>query len=146
MPNGSFSTLFEGLKEQELERLEQILLFAQRSGIDPAEIEFDEVIEELRTRPIGQSSRSEPPQSVNDLEQWRDRMSGGRVYELTLDGHDYESANTKYEEEWRRARTLNADGMSYEDAWKRIRRDAMLSAVEDDDEQDVRPTRRRRRR
>lgn len=118
MLNGIFSTLLEGLKDTDLERLGQILLFAQRSGIDLAEIEFDQVIEELRARPTVQSSQSEPPQSANNLEQWCGRMSGGRLYELTLDGHDHESAKAQYEEEWQRARTLNADGMSYADAWK----------------------------
>jgi hypothetical protein len=71
-----------------------------------------------------------PPVLARGCERRKSEIDGGRAYELTLDCSDLETARAQYEAEWVRADALALGGMSYEEAWAQIRRDARRMPID----------------
>jgi hypothetical protein len=84
---------------------------------------------------------------------WRSKISGGRRFELSLYNPDTglgnkpglrgEELDSRYEQEWQRAEALHSSGMSYEEAWAKIRQECRLGSsslgTEDPDDLDDEP-------
>lgn len=145
-----FEIALRSLNDAQLEALNGLLSDLERSH---ARCDLTALVDEFRG--LGEqalralSFSPTPPPVIYDGTDPLFGASGGRLYELQL-GRDLETAKRQYDNELDRARTLVASGYSPEDAWARIRRDALFDDGELDHAERKygnarRPTRRLRR-
>lgn len=119
--NGDFAVLIQELDTVELMRLEEALLFADRSGLDPANIDLKEVLGELRESP-----RPAPLRLFPANEHDRNELDGGRAYEISIERPKLtpDEAAAQYEREWDEVNRLVAAGRAFDAAWATIRGEA----------------------
>src|SRR6187397_1071962 len=111
VPQADLSQLLGTLTRDELIRLDRLLALAPSVGT----IDLGSVVAKMQ---------AERRDRFRD-DKWRAETSSGRLYELVaVECLPYDEARALYQKEWRQVEELALSGLTYEDAWARVRREA----------------------
>ena len=144
------ASLIASLTDNELVRLENLLKRIKASvGTAGGRIDLHAIIAEMRAHPVQTPQPARLPRQGPTARE----ASGGRRYELTLyDPRDLGNRpglwgtelDDRYQSEIARGEAMAAAGMSYTEAWDRIRQDCRMAALadlgdldRDDDDKDI---------
>ena len=135
MMNGH-TDLIRSLSDDELARLERLLTTADKAQ----RIDLDAIVAAMREQPHPLPSPPYLPPDPGPAPRTAREASGGRRYELTLlnprdignnPGLIGDEMEKRYAAEVARVEAMAAGGLSYTEAWDRIRRDCRKAALAD---------------